>query len=126
MRADNTDKETVMTIDRRLQVRNIVLDPGEHVFKLVQPNSDQTIVSIYNSDRTHLEGLLIGMPAQRLDIDDKLFTISQPDGNQPAVLHAWYFAGDNSGIEFRVMAMPVQVASKSKRNHEGGRVKSKV
>jgi len=118
MRADNANKETVMKIDHPVQVQNIVLTPGEHVFKLTQPNSDHTIVSIYNADRTHLEGLLMGLPAYRPDIGDELFAISQPDGNQPAVLHDWYFAGENSGVEFRTVSTPGNVAhaSKSKRN----------
>lgn len=117
-RAETANKETVMKTDQPIQVQNIVLEPGEHVFKLTQPNSDETIVSIYNADQTHLEGLIIGMPAQRQEIDDKLFAVSQPEGNQPAVLQDWYFPGDNNGVEFRTAAMPANVAhaSKSKRN----------
>lgn len=118
MRADDFNKETVMTINRPLQVQDVVLAPGQHVFKLTQPNTDHTIVSIYNANQTQLEGVIMGMPAYRLDIDDKMFSVSQPVGNQPAMLHTWYFAGNNSGIEFRTMTTSGQLAhaGKSKPN----------
>ena len=118
VRADDTNKETVMTINRPIQVQDIVLAPGQHVLKLTQPNSDHTIVSIYNASQTQLEGIIMGLPAYRLDITDKLFSFSQPTGNQPAMLQTWYFAGDNSGIEFRALTTSRQLAqaSKSKRN----------
>ena len=120
VRADSFDKETVMTIDRPLQVQDIVLAPGQHVFKLAQPNSDHTIVTIFNADKTQLEGIIMGLPAYRLDITDQMFSISQPVGNQPAILQTWYFASDNTGIEFRALATNGQVAkaSKSKKNQQ--------
>ena len=120
VRADDANKETVMTINHPVQVQDIVLAPGQHVFKLTEPNSVQTIVSIYNANQTQLEGIIMGMPAYRLDIDDTLFSVSQPVGNRPAMLHTWYFAGSNSGIEFRALTASGQLAhaSKSKRNQQ--------
>ena len=116
LRADDINKETVMTINRPLQVQDIVLAPGQHVFKLAQPSGDHTIVSIYNATQTQLEGIIMGMPAYRVDITDELFSISQPVGSQQAVLQTWYFAGANSGIEFRALTTGGQVAHARKSN----------
>ena len=117
-RADSTNKETIMKTNQPIEVQGIVLEAGEHVFKLVEPNSDLTIVSIYNADQTRLEGVLMGMPAYRTNIDDKLFAVSQRNGNEPAVLRAWYFPNDNDGVEFHTAVKASQVAGKSKHNQQ--------
>jgi hypothetical protein len=108
--ASDLNKETTLTVDQPIQVQGVLLAPGQHVFKLAQPNADFTLVSIYNADQTQLEGTLMGIPAYRVNIDDKLFTVSQPSANQPAVLQAWYFPSSNTGVEFRSGGKTGQVA----------------
>jgi hypothetical protein len=101
MRADELDKSTHVTINQPLQVENTVLAPGEYVFKLLLPDSSPATISIYSADGTQPRGIITGLPAYRLDPTDKaLFTVSQAEGDQPAVLKSWYFPGDNFGIEF--------------------------
>ncbi len=99
MCADESNKETRMTITGPLQVQDTLLPAGEYVFKLIDPG----IVSIYNADGTRPEGIILGWSAYRADAGDKtLFTISQPQGDQPAKLQTWFYPGDNSGVEFSV------------------------
>src|SRR5579863_5571764 len=43
MRADDSNKETHLTINQPLQVQNTLLAPGQFVFPLIEPN----VVSIY-------------------------------------------------------------------------------
>jgi hypothetical protein len=101
LRADDLNKSTHVTISQPLQVENTVLAPGEYIFKLLLPESSRGVVSIYSADGSHPLGIIAGLPAYRLDPTDKeLFTVSQAEGDQPAVLKSWYFPGDNSGIEF--------------------------
>ena len=45
MRADDSNKETRITVNQPLQVQDVLLAPGQHVLKLIQPG----IVSIYNA-----------------------------------------------------------------------------
>jgi hypothetical protein len=97
MRADESNKETRLTVNQPLQVQDTLLTPGEHVFKLIAPG----VVSIYNADGTRPEGIILGWSAYRADAGDtKLFTISQPKGEQPAKLQTWFYPGDNFGLEF--------------------------
>jgi hypothetical protein len=98
-RADEWNKETHLTINVPLQIEDTVLPPGEYVFKLVE--TDRDIVSIFNSDGTRLETTIMGWSTYRADAGDKkLFTISDPHGSQPATLQAWFYPGDNVGVEF--------------------------
>src|ERR1700719_664635 len=97
MRADESNKETHLTINQPLQVQDVLLAPGQYVFKLIEPG----VVSIHNADGTRPEGIILGKSAYRLDAGDKtLFTVSQSQGNQPATLKYWFYPGDNFGLEF--------------------------
>ena len=103
IRADDSNKETRITINQPLQIQDVLLAPGQHVLKLIQPG----IVSIYNADGTRPEGLILGWSAYRTDAGDKkLVTASQSQGEQPATLKTWFYPGDNYGVEFPVSKLP--------------------
>ena len=112
MQADATDKETHLTIDQPLQVQDILLAPGQYVFKLIEPG----VVSIYNADGTQPQGIVMGWNAYRADAGDKkLFTVSQSQGNQPATLKYWFYPGDNSGLEFSAKKLEAGQVARSKK-----------
>jgi len=103
MRADERDKLTRITIDQPLQVQDVLLAPGQYVFKLLTPDSSRRVISIYSADGRQPQGIVLGLPAYRLDpTDHSLFTVSQPEVDQPAALTSWFYPGDNSGVEFQV------------------------
>jgi hypothetical protein len=115
MQADERNKETRLTINQPLQVQEILLAPGQYVFKLLEPDTNHTIVSIYSVDGARLQGTILGLPAYRQDVEDKeLFTVSQPQGVQPAALKSWFFPGDNFGIEFPVKKLAGDAGSVAK------------
>jgi hypothetical protein len=112
MRADARDKETRLTTNQPLQVGNILLAPGQYVFKLIDPG----VVSIYNADGTQPQGIILGWSAHREDAGDKkLFTVSQAQGNQPAALKYWFYPGDNSGLEFSAKTLEAGQVARSKK-----------
>jgi hypothetical protein len=105
IRADDSNKETRITINQPLQIQDVLLAPGQHVLKLIQPG----IVSIYNADGTRPEGLILGWSAYRTDAGDKkLIVVSQTQGSQPATLKYWFYPGDNFGLEFPVKKPAVE------------------
>jgi len=104
VRADDSNKETHLTIDQPLQIQDTRLAPGQYVLKLADPDTNRSVVSVYNADGNRLEGIIVGWAAYRTDAGDKhQFTISQPEGNQPAKLQTWFYPGDNFGVEFSVV-----------------------
>ena len=120
MRADDNNKETRMTINGPLQVQDTLLAPGQYVFKLSQPDTAHSVVSIYNADGTRLEGIIMGWSAYRADAGDKnMFRISQPQGNQPAKLQTWFYPGDNFGVEFSVKEVATETGRVIKSNGKG-------
>jgi hypothetical protein len=120
LRADERNKETRVTTKQPLQVQDTVLPPGQYLFKLLEPDTDQNIVSIYSADGSGLEGIVVGFTAYRADAGDrKLLTISQPAGDQPAVLNYWFFPGANEGIEFQTAKSASATARLAKSKKKG-------
>ena len=112
MQADAIDKETHITINQPLQVQDILLAPGQYVFRLIEPG----VVSIYNAEGTQPQGIVMGWNAYRVDAGDKkLFTVSQSQGNQPATLKYWFYPGDNSGLEFSAKNLDAGQVARSKK-----------
>jgi hypothetical protein len=124
IRADDFNKETHLTTNGTLQIQDILLAPGQYTLRLALPDSNETVVSIYNADGTRLEGIVMGWPAYRTDAGDKkLITVSQPQGSQPGSLKYWFFVGDNFGVEFPVKNLPGEAGRVVSSN--GHEVKSK-
>jgi len=116
LRADESNKETRLIVNQPLQVENTLLTPGEHVFKLIAPG----VVSIYNADGTRPEGIILGWSAYRANAaDKKLFTISQPQGEQPAKLQTWFYPGDNFGLEFPAKELANETGRVMKSKQKG-------
>ena len=118
MRADARDKETRLTTNQPLQVGNILLAPGQYVFKLIEPG----VVSVYSADGTQPQGIILGWSAYRADPGDKqLFTVSQSQGNEPAAVKYWFYPGYTSGVEFSAKQLASgQVAASKKKGPANG------
>jgi hypothetical protein len=99
-RADESDKKTIVTINEPIQVPGKVLPAGTYVFKILDPN-ERTLVEIYNADETHLVTMVRGIPDSRMKTPDKaIIELEQQEPGQPEALKAWFYPGDNAGVEF--------------------------
>jgi hypothetical protein len=101
LKAGEWDKRTVITLNQRVDVEDVVLPPGEYVLKLLDSSSTRQIVEIFNHDETHLVGTMLAVPAYREEpAADTTFTFYEvPAGHLPAI-HTWFYPGDNMGVEF--------------------------
>jgi hypothetical protein len=99
-RADLSDKRTIVTINHSIQVPGKVLPAGTYVFRLLNSN-DPTRVSIFNADETHLVTTVQGIPDSRTEPADKtILQFEERPAGQPEALKAWFYPGDDSGVEF--------------------------
>ena len=99
-RADESDKKTIVTVKQPIQVPGKVLPAGTYVFKLLDSN-ELTLVAIFNADETHLITTVQGISDSRMETPDKtILQFEERPSGQPEALKAWFYPGDNSGIEF--------------------------
>ncbi len=99
-RADESDKKTIVTVNEPIQVPGKVLPAGTYVFKLLDSN-DLTLVAIFNADETHLITTVQGISDSRMRTPDKtILQFEERPPGQPEALKAWFYPGDNSGVEF--------------------------
>jgi hypothetical protein len=99
-RADESDKKTIVTVKQPIQVPGKVLPAGTYVFKLLDSN-ELTLVAIFNADETHLITTVQGVSDSRMQTPDKtILQFEERPSGQPEALKAWFYPGDNSGIEF--------------------------
>jgi hypothetical protein len=100
VRADESDKKTIVTANEPIQVPGKVLPAGTYVFKLLGSN-DRTLVAIYDADEKHLITTVQGIPDVRAETPDKpILQIEERPSGHPEALKAWFYPGDNFGVEF--------------------------
>jgi hypothetical protein len=99
-RADEWDKKTTLTFNEPVQVPGTTLSAGTYVFKLAD-SSDRTIVQIWNEDETKLITTILAIADYRESTPDKtIVSFDERPTGQPEALKAWFYPGDNSGVEF--------------------------
>ena len=98
--ADEMDRKTIVTVNQPIQVPGKVLPAGTYVFKLLDSN-DLTLVAIYNADEMHLITTVRGISDSRMQTPDKtILQFEERPSGQPEALKAWFYPGDDSGVEF--------------------------
>jgi LPXTG-motif cell wall-anchored protein len=99
-RADEWNKKTTLTFNEPVQVPGTTLSAGTYVFKLAD-TSDRTIVQIWNEDETKLITTILAIADYREKTPDKaIVSFDERPTGQPEALKAWFYPGDNSGVEF--------------------------
>jgi hypothetical protein len=99
--ADEWNKETILTFNQPVEVPNMVLKAGTYEFRLLDSPADRHVVQILNADGTHLYENVLAIPAYRLEPTDKtVVTFEERAQGAPQAIAAWFYPGDNSGVEF--------------------------
>lgn len=99
-KADDSNKETIVTLNSSVRVPGKVLAPGTYVFKLLDNSSDRNVVLIYNQNEDELIATILAIPAYRIDVSDQtILTFDDPEAAVPMV-KKWFYPGQNDGLEF--------------------------
>ncbi|HXI42212.1 MAG TPA: hypothetical protein VNH83_19675 [Bryobacteraceae bacterium] len=131
-RADEWNKQTVVTFNEPVEIPGQVLPAGTYVFKLADSTSDRTIVQIFNKDQDHIYATLLAVPDYRLEPTGKtVIHFEERNANASRAIQAWFYPGDNYGLEFvypnsraielskntnkNVLSMPSEMAANTKK-----------
>jgi hypothetical protein len=101
VRADEWDKKTIVSFSEPVQVPGSVLPAGTYVFKLANNQSDRYIVEIFDAHETQLITTIMAIPDYRMQTpDETIISFNERPSGQPEALKAWFYPGDNYGVEF--------------------------
>jgi hypothetical protein len=101
VRADEWNKETEVNLNTPVAVPGQVLAPGNYIFKLADSQVDRHIVQIFNEDQSHLFATILAIPAYRANpTDETVFTLEEQPAGSPEAIGKWFYAGEQSGVEF--------------------------
>jgi len=100
-RADEFDKETIVTFSGPVEIPGRVLPAGTYVFKRLNPDYPN-IVEILNADEMHLQAIVLGIPASRRDASDEaVIDLREPRAaGAPPAVRDWFYPGDIDGVGF--------------------------
>ncbi len=115
-RADQWNKQTVMTFSQPVEIPGQVLPAGTYTFKLLDSPSDRHIVQVFNADGTQIIATVLAINNYRLTPSgDTVIKFAERSGDNPEALKAWFYPGDNFGQEFvypKSRAIQLAMASK--------------
>lgn len=100
-KADEWDRETIMTFSAPVELPGVVLPAGTYIFKLADSQSDRDIVQVFNKDENHLYATILAIPDYRVEPTDKtIVTFSERPAGAPEAIKTWFYPGDSDGYEF--------------------------
>src|SRR5260221_10097501 len=99
-RAGQKDHRTVINVPYAVQVDHVVLQPGEYVIRLPETAANANMVQILSSDEKTVVTTVQGIPVTRKSVTDKTqFWFWKTPKGKPRVVRAWFYPGDETGIE---------------------------
>jgi len=103
-KADQWNEKTIITFSAPVEVPGVgqhVLPAGTYVFKIMDSNSDRTIVQIFNVREDHVYTTILAIPNFRLKATDKtVMTFHERPAGEPEALKAWFYPGREWGEQF--------------------------
>lgn len=99
--ADQWNKKTKVTFSQPVEIPGQILPAGTYIIKLLDSDSNRSIVRISNEDETEVIATILAIPNQRLKpTEDTLLRFKERAAGTPQAIHAWFYPGDLFGQEF--------------------------
>ena len=100
-RADQWDKQTVVTFSDAVEIPGQVLPAGTYIFKLADAISDRHIVQVWNADESQILAMIMTIPKTRFEPRDRtIFEFDERSGDSPMAVKVWFYPGNITGEEF--------------------------
>jgi len=95
------NKKSTLSTDCPVELPGIVLEPGVYIVKLLDTKEKRSLVQIWNSDETQVIATVVAIPDHRSQPEQyNTFTYHDIKADGPKPLQAWYYPGDQEGLEF--------------------------
>lgn len=99
--AQTFNKRTTVTFSQPVEVPGQVLPAGGYTFTVLESMTARNILQIWNEDKTRLITTILAIPDYRLEpTGDTVIEFHERPANAPKALRAWFYPGDNYGMEF--------------------------
>jgi hypothetical protein len=100
-KANEWNKETIVTVNEPVELPGVVLQAGTYVFKLMDSPFDRNIVQVFNQDESRIYATIVAIPDYRLEPSSKtVITLEERPKNSPEAIKEWFYPGDLTGVEF--------------------------
>jgi hypothetical protein len=124
-KATEWDKQTNITINEPIEIQDTVLPAGSYVIRLLDSASERYVVQIFNAAQDHLITTVMAIPTYKSTApDNSEFKFYEIKKGQPAMLHTWFYPGDNTGFEFRPGPGRVEAQSGQKNTNTAAAIAS--
>ena len=100
-KADEWNKETVVTFGGPVQVPGKDLPAGTYIFKLAGSDLTRSVVEVFTKDRQHLVTSFIAVPNTRIwATHTPVVTLDQETAGTYQAVRSWFYPGDTQGFQF--------------------------
>jgi hypothetical protein len=99
-RADQWDKQTLVTFSNPVEVPGTVLPAGTYVFKIAN-SQDRQVVQIFTQNQRKVLATIEAVPDYRVHTTDKpVISFEERPSGEPEALRSWFYPGENYGVHF--------------------------
>jgi LPXTG-motif cell wall-anchored protein len=100
-RADEHNKQTMLTFSQPVEIPGQVLPAGTYMFKLADSEGDRHIVQVFTADGSRIIATVMAIPDYRLETSDQtVITFKEVPAGEPEAIQAWFYPGNKIGQEF--------------------------
>jgi hypothetical protein len=103
LKADPSDKKTIVTFDQDVEIPGQVLPAGTYVFKLFHSDSDRFIVQVWTEGESQLLATLTTVGDSYPNPSGKAYFVLDMSGTEegyPPSVTSWFFGGSDEGRDF--------------------------
>ncbi|HEX4170348.1 MAG TPA: hypothetical protein VHZ55_33190 [Bryobacteraceae bacterium] len=100
-KADEWNKETIVTFSAAVEVPGKNLPAGTYVFELADSHSGRDTVEIFTEDKRQLLATFNAVPkARQTPANTTIVTVEEASTRTSEAVKSWFYPGDTDGLEF--------------------------
>ena len=100
-RADESDKLTILTFSKNVQLPGVDLPAGRYRFQLADTQESRRVIKVQSEDGKKQLAMLLTVPNQLRDIPkDPVVMFTEAAQGQPDAVKSFNYPGERTGYEF--------------------------